>query len=142
MPPYPTFVAKAVEPAVYGLVCGLLYRALPKKTPYIYVSLIVAMPVGRIASGLANVVLYRLGAVEGTYTLSAFLAKPGRSLTKGIHLKAEMKKNAGEHHCRRIVGSGEPSAFPHTLSQPIIRNRREGWDDKAKTDRSLRWESK
>jgi thiamine transporter ThiT len=72
-PPYPTFVAMAFELAVYGLVCGLLYRALPKKVPYIYVSLIVAMIVGRIVSGLANVVLYSVGAKEGTYTLSAFL---------------------------------------------------------------------
>lgn len=72
-PPYPTFVAMAFELAVYGLVCGLLYRALPKKTPYIYVSLIVAMIAGRIVSGLANVVLYSVGAKEGTYTLSAFL---------------------------------------------------------------------
>ncbi len=72
-PPYPTFVAMAFELAVYGLVCGLLYRALPKKVPYIYVSLIVAMIVGRIVSGLANVVLYNVGAKEGTYTLSAFL---------------------------------------------------------------------
>ena len=53
-PPYPTFVAMAFELAVYGLVCGLLYRKLPKKTPY--------------------VVLYGLGAKEGTYTLSMFLA--------------------------------------------------------------------
>ena len=73
-PPYPTFVAMAFELAVYGLVCGLMYRALPKKTPYIYVSLIVAMVAGRIVSGLANVVLYAVGAKGGTYTLSAFLA--------------------------------------------------------------------
>jgi thiamine transporter ThiT len=71
---FPNAVAMAFELAVYGLVCGLLYRALPKKTPYIYVSLIVAMIAGRIVSGLANVVLYAVGAKGGTYTLSAFLA--------------------------------------------------------------------
>ena len=73
MPPYPSFVAMAAELAVYGLVCGLLYRKLPKKVPYIYVSLIAAMIAGRIASGLANVALYSIGAKEGVYTLSAFL---------------------------------------------------------------------
>ena len=72
-PPYPTFAAMAFELAVYGVVSGLMYRALPKKTPYIYISLIVAMIAGRIVSGLANVVLYSVGAKEGTYTLSAFL---------------------------------------------------------------------
>ena len=74
IPAYPTFVAMAFELATYGLVSGLLYRKLPRKTPYIYVTLIVAMIVGRIVSGLANVVLYSLGAKEGTYTLAMFLS--------------------------------------------------------------------
>lgn len=74
IPAYPTFVAMAFELAAYGLVSGLLYRKLPRKTPYIYVTLIVAMIAGRIVSGLANVVLYSLGAKEGTYTLAMFLS--------------------------------------------------------------------
>ena len=74
IPAYPTFVAMAFELATYGLVCGLLYRKLPRKTPYLYVTLIAAMIVGRIVSGLANVVLYSLGAKEGTYTLAMFLS--------------------------------------------------------------------
>ena len=85
-PPYPTFVAMAFELATYGLVCGLLYRKLPKKTPYIYVSLIVAMIAGRIVSGLANVVLYGMGAKEGTYTLSMFLAAHFLNAWPGIVL--------------------------------------------------------
>ena len=74
IPAYPTFVAMAFELAAYGLVSGLLYRKLPRKTPYIYVTLIVAMIAGRIVSGLANVVLYSLGAKEWTYTLAMFLS--------------------------------------------------------------------
>ena len=73
MPPYPTFVAMAFELAAYGAVTGILYRKLPRKTPYIYVTLIAAMVVGRLVSGLANVVLYAMGVMEGTYTLKAFL---------------------------------------------------------------------
>jgi len=74
IPAYPTFVAMALELAAYGLISGLMYRKLPRKTPYIYVTLIVAMIVGRIVSGLANVVLYSLGAKEGIYTLAMFLS--------------------------------------------------------------------
>ena len=40
------------ELAVYGLTAGLLYKALPKKIPYIYVSLILSMLIGRIVWGL------------------------------------------------------------------------------------------
>ena len=44
MPPmFPTAVSMAFEMAVYGAVSGLLYRLLPKKKGYIYVSLIAAM---------------------------------------------------------------------------------------------------
>ena len=73
MPPYPTFVAMAFELAAYGVVTGILYRKLPRKIPCIYVTLIVAMVAGRLVSGLANVVLYAVGAKEGAYTLTAFL---------------------------------------------------------------------
>lgn len=61
MPPLmPTAAAMAVELAVYGLVTGLLYKKLPKKTLYIYVSLIGAMIAGRIAWGIAAIPLYGL----------------------------------------------------------------------------------
>jgi len=74
IPAYPTFVAMAFELAAYGLISGLLYRKLPRRTPYIYVTVIAAMLLGRVVSGLANVVLYSLGAREGTYTLAMFLS--------------------------------------------------------------------
>ena len=73
MPAYPTFVAMAFELAAYGLVTGLLYRKLPRRTPYIYVTLIAAMLLGRVVSGIANVVLYSLGGKEG-YTMAMFLS--------------------------------------------------------------------
>ena len=38
MPPiFPTGIAMAFELAAYGALTGILYRLLPKKTPYIYV---------------------------------------------------------------------------------------------------------
>ena len=43
MPPMPTGVAMCFELAAYGVVAGLLYNALPKKIPFIYVALITAM---------------------------------------------------------------------------------------------------
>ncbi len=58
MPPmYPTAVSMAFELAVYGLMCGLLYKLLPKKVPYIYVTLIVSMLAGRAVWGAVRTVL-------------------------------------------------------------------------------------
>ncbi len=52
MPPlFPTATAMAFELAAYGLVAGLLYKALPKKKLNIYTSLIGAMIAGRIVWG-------------------------------------------------------------------------------------------
>lgn len=74
MPPYPTYIAMAAELAAYGVVTALLYRALPKKPLYVYLTLLVSMVAGRLVSGLANVVLYGLGLKEGAYTVQMFLA--------------------------------------------------------------------
>jgi thiamine transporter ThiT len=53
MPPlFPTATAMAFELAVYGLMAGLLYKALPKKKINIYTSLIGAMIIGRIVWGV------------------------------------------------------------------------------------------
>lgn len=52
---FPTATAMAFELAVYGLMSGLLYKALSKKKINIYVSLIGAMVVGRIVWGLTMV---------------------------------------------------------------------------------------
>ena len=49
---FPTATAMAFELAVYGLMAGLLYKALPKKKINIYTSLIGAMIVGRIVWGI------------------------------------------------------------------------------------------
>ncbi len=49
---FPSATAMAFELAVYGLVAGFLYKALPKNKINIYVSLVGAMAVGRIVWGI------------------------------------------------------------------------------------------
>ena len=72
MPPYPTFVAMALELGVYGLISGLLYKHLPRKAGFIYLSLLIAMVLGRIVSGVAMAAL--MGMAGQTYTFAAFIA--------------------------------------------------------------------
>ena len=85
MPPlFPTGVAMCFELAVYGAVCGLLYRSLPKKTVNIYVSLIAAMLLGRIAWGIVRVLLS--GVTGSAFTWAAFMAGAFTSAIPGIIL--------------------------------------------------------
>lgn len=55
---FPTAIGMAFELGTYGLMAGLLYNALPKKKPYIYVSLIGSMVLGRIVWGVARIVMF------------------------------------------------------------------------------------
>ena len=55
---FPTAIGMAFELGTYGIMAGLLYNALPKKKPYIYVSLVGAMVIGRIVWGLARIVMF------------------------------------------------------------------------------------
>ncbi|MHB1315505.1 MAG: ECF transporter S component [Christensenellales bacterium] len=82
MPPMiPVAFAMAFELAAYGFLTGLLYKLLPKKTGYLFVTLILAMIGGRIAWGIASYFLYGLGETVFTWQLfvsGAFLnAIPG-----------------------------------------------------------------
>lgn len=71
-PIFPTGTAMCFELAVYGLMSGLLYAHLPKKTAGIYVSLIGAMLAGRIVWGVVMVVIS--GVTGSAFTWTAFLA--------------------------------------------------------------------
>lgn len=65
MPPViPTGLAMCFELATYGVVAGVLYRALPKKPVFIYVSLIAAMLAGRLVWGAVQWVLLGVGKTE------------------------------------------------------------------------------
>ncbi|MGN1348540.1 MAG: ECF transporter S component [Acutalibacteraceae bacterium] len=83
MPPImPIGIAMCFELAAYGLVSGLMYKYLPKKKPYIYVSLIGAMLIGRGVWGAARAVLYGLGKSE--FGFAAFIAGAFTNAIPGI----------------------------------------------------------
>lgn len=85
MPPLmPTGIAMCFELAAYGFAAGLLYKLLPKKNGYIYVSLISAMLAGRVVWGIARVVL--AGLTHSEFVWSAFLAGAFVNAVPGIIL--------------------------------------------------------
>ena len=85
MPPLmPIGAAMCFELAVYGLVSGLLYRALPKNIGSIYVSLIGAMLLGRIVWGIAR---WTISGVTGIpFTFELFMAGAFINAIPGIIL--------------------------------------------------------
>lgn len=80
----PTGISMAFELATYGLVAGLLYKKLPKSNWNIYISLIVAMILGRVVWGIARFVLTGFQATE--FPLSAFVAGAVTNAVPGIIL--------------------------------------------------------
>jgi len=82
MPPLvPIGIAMCFELATYGAVSGMLYKTLVKKTAFIYVSLIVAMLLGRIVWGIACLLLVGVSGFPFTWEMfisGAFInAVPG-----------------------------------------------------------------
>jgi hypothetical protein len=61
--------AMSLELATYGLIAGLLYSQLPRKTGNIYVSLITAMIVGRIVWGASMIALSSRDGLDFTYQM-------------------------------------------------------------------------
>lgn len=59
----------SLELATYGLIAGLLYGQLPRKTGNIYVSLITAMIVGRIVWGASMIALSSRDGLDFTYQM-------------------------------------------------------------------------
>ena len=83
MPPlFPTAVCMAFELAGYGAVAGLMHKALPRKKPYIYCSLLTAMLVGRLIWGAAMMVC--MGINGGGFTFAAFIAGAFTNALPGI----------------------------------------------------------
>ena len=79
---YPTGIAMAFELATYGAVSGFLYRVLPKKTIYIYVSLLSAMLAGRIVWGCVTYALTFAG--DSPLGLAAFWGQAFVTAAPGI----------------------------------------------------------
>lgn len=83
MPPFfPNAVCMAFELATYGLISGLMHKYLPRKKPYIYVSLLISMIAGRVVWGVA--MLIALSVNGGAFTASAFLAGAITNAVPGI----------------------------------------------------------
>lgn len=73
MPPmYPKAISMAFELAAYGLLCGLLYKAFPKKNVYIYPALIISMLGGRAVWGIARYIMAGLSGSE--FSMAMFVA--------------------------------------------------------------------
>lgn len=67
---FPAGVSMAFELAVYGAMTGLFYRLLPKKIPFIYITLLISMISGRLVSALVQFVISGFRNTE--FSLSAF----------------------------------------------------------------------
>ncbi len=80
----PTGLAMCFELLAYGFFAGLLYRALPQKAGYVYISLIGAMLAGRVVWGLAASIIH--GALGNPFTWPAFVAGAFVNAVPGIIL--------------------------------------------------------
>ena len=86
MPPLlPMATAMAFELAAYGFFTGLFYQKLNKNNGNIYLSLLLAMLLGRAVYGVAMAAI--LGLSGGSYTWAAFLAGAFTGAVPGILLQ-------------------------------------------------------
>jgi thiamine transporter ThiT len=82
---FPRAVCMAIELAAYGAVAGLMYKLLPKKKTYIYLSLVIAMIAGRIVWGFAMYLC--MGFLGKSFGFSYFLAEAFLNALPGIILQ-------------------------------------------------------
>ena len=82
---FPGAVAMAFELAVYGLLSGILYRVLPKKKAFIYISLFAAMLAGRAVWG--TVMFALIGFDLSKFGFAAFWAGAFANAFPGIILQ-------------------------------------------------------
>lgn len=86
MPPiFPTAAAMAFELAAYGALAGLLYKLLPKKSIFVYVTLIISMLGGRAVWGLVMTAI--LGLTGKAFTWELFTAGAFINAIPGIVLQ-------------------------------------------------------
>jgi len=72
MPPVNTAITMTFELAAYGLLAGLLYKALPKNAVGMYLAFIISMLGGRLVWGVASYFLYM--AQGNAFTVDLFMA--------------------------------------------------------------------
>ena len=79
---FPSAICMTFELATYGIMAGIIYRILPKKKKYIYLTLLLAMIAGRLVWGAAMFLC--VGASGGSFGISAFLAGAFTNAVPGI----------------------------------------------------------
>jgi hypothetical protein len=72
------------ELATYGAVSGLLYKILPRRKSSVYITIVVAMLLGRAVWGIARLILAGLSGQSFTWAL--FLAGAFTNAVPGIIL--------------------------------------------------------
>lgn len=68
---FPSALCMAFELATYGAVAGLMHKLLPRKKPYIYLSLVISMLSGRVVWGIAMAICLSGG---NGFTFGAFIS--------------------------------------------------------------------
>ncbi len=81
-PMMPSAISMAFELAMYGTVCGFLYKAFPKKIGYVYPTLIISMISGRIVNGIINYLLTT--SADNTFMLKPFITLTTVNAIPGI----------------------------------------------------------
>ena len=81
---FPGAVAMSFELATYGAVSGLLYKILPRRKSSVYITIVVAMLLGRAVWGIARLILAGLSGQSFTWAL--FLAGAFTNAVPGIIL--------------------------------------------------------
>ena len=81
---FPGAVAMSFELATYGAVSGLLYKILPRRNSSVYITIVVAMLLGRAVWGIARLILAGLSGQSFTWAL--FLAGAFTNAVPGIIL--------------------------------------------------------
>lgn len=84
-PPVQTAIPMAFELCAYAVVAGLMYKVLPKKIPYTYLTLICSMLSGRIIWGIVKAIF--LGVKGGALTFTVFWTEGFVNALPGIALQ-------------------------------------------------------
>ncbi len=70
MPPlFPVGIAMTFELATYGFVIGFCYEKLPKKDFFVYISLVVAMLIGRVVWGIIMTILSFTSDIQFSFSM-------------------------------------------------------------------------
>ncbi len=82
LPVITSAISMAFELATYGGMCGMLYKAFPKKIGYIYPNLLFSMIIGRIVNGAVQYLI--LTASDNDFILKSFITLTTINALPGI----------------------------------------------------------